>query len=59
MNKDGEEEFNYKFKYMFSEDEYRSFKHEIKKIQEIKAEEFDSSSITVERDPKNNHRITL
>ena len=25
--KDGEEEFHYKNKYMFSEDEYRSFKH--------------------------------
>lgn len=57
--KDGEEDFNYKFKYMFSEEEYKNFKHEIKKIQELRAEEFDSSSITVERDPKNNHIITI
>ena len=57
--KDGEEEFNYKFKYMFSEDEYKSFKQEIKKIQELRAEEFDSSSISIEKDPKNNHRIVL
>lgn len=57
--KDGEEEFNYKFKYMFSEDQYKSFKQEIKKIQELRAEEFDSSSISIEKDPKNNHRIVL
>lgn len=57
--KDGEEEFNYKFKYMFSEDESKNYKHEIKKIQELRAEEFDSSSITIERDPKNNHIVGL
>jgi hypothetical protein len=36
--KDGEEEFSYKFKYMFCEDDSKNFKHEIKKIQELRAE---------------------
>ena len=36
-SKNGEEEFNYKFKYMFCEDQYKTFKHEIKKIQELRA----------------------
>lgn len=44
---------------MFSEEDYKSFKHEIKKIQEIRAEEFDSSSITLERDPNNHHIISI
>lgn len=44
---------------MFSEDESKTFKQEIKKIQELRAEEFDASSITIERDSKNNHRIAL
>lgn len=57
--KEGEEDFNYKVKYMFSEEEYKNFKHEIKKIQELRAEEFESSNLTVERDPKNNHLITI
>lgn len=44
---------------MFFEEEHRNFKHEIKKIQELRAEEFDSSSINIERDPKNNHIIAI
>jgi len=28
-------------------------------LQELRAEEFDSSSVTVERDPNNNHIIAL
>jgi hypothetical protein len=34
----GEEEFMYKFKYMFYEDEGKSFKQEIKKIQDSRTE---------------------
>ena len=56
---DGEEEFNYRTKYMFSEEEYRNFKHEIKKINELRTEEFDSSAVSIEKDPKNNHLLTI
>ena len=46
-NADNVEDFKYKTRYMFAEDEYKSFKTEIKKVQEQRTEEFDSSTISV------------
>ena len=41
------EDFKYKFRFMFSDEEYKNFKPEIKKVQEQRAEELDSSTISV------------
>ena len=58
-NADNVEDFKYKTRYMFAEDEYKSFKTQIKKVQEQRTEEFDSSTISVEKMEGNNHLISL
>lgn len=44
---------------MFAEDENKSYKTEIKRVQEQRTEEFDSSTIGVEKMDGNNHLISL